>query len=77
TFCCTCPKLIAQPDGCYPLCYSLVSGLSSLLIAQNGDKAVCGANLQHLICDLRIWLSSLTRLLQPINNKIVTFNMNN
>jgi len=28
-FCCTCPHLTV--DGCYPLCCSMVSGLSSSL----------------------------------------------
>jgi len=26
-FCCTCPLL--TEDGCYPLCFSILSGLSS------------------------------------------------
>ena len=31
-FCCTCPIPIARNDGCYPLCFPMVSGLSSLHI---------------------------------------------
>ena len=32
-------------DGRYPLCFSVVSGLSSLPINRNGDKAVCGTKV--------------------------------
>jgi hypothetical protein len=53
--CCSCPNgvLADKPDGCYPLCFSMVSGLSSFLIAQNGDKAVCVANLQQYINEVK------------------------
>ena len=43
TFCCTCPPTIARCDGCYPLCYSLVSGLS--FTPKRDDKAVCEAKI--------------------------------
>jgi len=31
SFCCTCPPTPWRGDGCYPLCYPMVSGLSSTL----------------------------------------------
>ena len=43
TFCCTGPHSPWRTDGCYPLCYSVVSGLSSLIT--ESDKAVCAAKI--------------------------------
>jgi hypothetical protein len=40
----------------------MVSGLSSLLITQNDDKAVCGANLRYLFLFLDFRLVTLTSL---------------
>jgi hypothetical protein len=66
------PKSVT--DGRYPLCFSLVSGLSSLLIAQNDDKAVCGANLHYLFLFYSNRIFCLTTLFQQLNNKLVIFN---
>jgi hypothetical protein len=51
----------------------VVSGLSSLPIKRDDDKAVCGANLQHKSSFIKNRSFTLTSTLQPLTNKIVTF----